>query len=164
VSPHTTIKEKFVKKKNGISKFCASLLIAPMVMALAGSAHGNSIGKDEVNIRSQPSLNSDILFTLPLGYPIEIEKEADNWAFFRDWQDNTGWVYKPLISDTKTAVILVDKANVRSAASPKATVVASAVLGEIYTILTREGNWVKLGYYHGGTALGWIRDDLVFGD
>ncbi|MGD9948039.1 MAG: SH3 domain-containing protein [Desulfobulbus sp.] len=150
--------------RNLFSTVRACILIAPMVLGLAGSLEAKSIGKDQVNIRSNASLNSKIIFTVPLGYPIKVEKEANNWSFFHDWQNNSGWVYNPLISDIDTAVILVDKANVRSQATLKSKVAAIVEMGEIYTILAKSGNWVKLGYYHGGSELGWIRDDLVFGD
>lgn len=142
----------------------ACLLIAPMVLGLAGSLEAKSIGKDQVNIRSGPNLKSKVIFSAPLGYPIKIEKQSNKWSFFRDWQNNTGWVYDPLISDIDTAVILVEKANVRSQPTTSSKVMAIAEMGEIYTILSKNGNWVKLGYYHGGSELGWIRDDLIFGD
>jgi len=58
----------------------------------------------------------------------------------------------------------VEKANIRSAASVNSNVVASATQGEIYTILAKEGDWIKLGYYQSGTVVGWIRNDLVFGN
>ena len=146
-----------------ISLFRTSLLAAPLCLALAGSAEAKSIGKDQVNIRSEPSTSSAVLFTAPLGYPIKIQKENGDWVYFRDWQNNTGWVHKPLVSNVTTAVVLVDKANIRSSANTKASVVATAEMGEIYTILGREGNWVKLGYYHSGTEAGWMRNDLLFG-
>lgn len=140
------------------------LLLTPLILALAGSTHGKSIGKDQVNIREQPNLNSPILFTAPLGYPIEIKKESGKWIYLNDWQNNNGWVYKSLVSDIDTAVILVDKANIRSTASLNASVVTTAKLGEIYSILAKDNNWVKLGYYESGTTVGWIRDDLIFGE
>lgn len=146
------------------SFFRAGLCLSSLFFAFAATADGKSIGQDNVNIREQPGMNSTVLFTVPLGYPIKIKKEEGNWIFFHDWQDQNGWVYKPLVSDIDTAVILVDKANIRSAATHRATVVANAKQGEIYTILSKKNNWVKLGYYYDGTAVGWIRDDLIFGE
>ena len=52
----------------------------------------------------------------------------------------------------------------RSEPSVKSKAMAIAEMGEIYKILSKNGNWVKLGYYHGGSEVGWIRDDLVFGE
>lgn len=147
-----------------LSILCACFLIIPALVMHPGSAWAKSIGRDQVNIRSGPSLTSGIAFHAPLGYPVKIEKEKGKWAFFRDWENNTGWVYKPLICDIETAVILVESANVRSSAGKKYAVVAKAKRGQIYKVLARNGNWVHLGYYFGGEAVGWVRSDLVFGE
>nr|WP_320013225.1 SH3 domain-containing protein [uncultured Desulfobulbus sp.] len=150
--------------QNLLSSLRACLLIAPLVLGLSCTLEAKSIGKDQVNIRSNPSTKSKILFSAPLGYPISIEKESKDWVFFKDWQNNKGWVYKPLVSNIDTAVILVEKANVRSQPTVKSKAMAIAEMGEIYKILSKSGNWVKLGYYHGGSEVGWIRDDLIFGE
>jgi hypothetical protein len=43
-----------------------------------------SIGKDRVNIHSKPNLNSEVVFEAFLGYPIEVEKQKNNWVYFTD--------------------------------------------------------------------------------
>ncbi len=153
-----------MKNKQYIFSFRACLLAAPIILALSSPAGAKSIAKDQVNIRSKPSLSSEIIFTAPLGYPIKIEQEANNWSFFHDWQNNRGWVYKPLVSDIETAVVVVDKANIRNASNTRSQVVSTAEQGEIYKILAKKGDWVRLGYYHGGAEVGWIHSDLVFGE
>ncbi len=139
------------------------LLATPLIFSLAGSVNAKSIGKDQVNIREQPNTNSPVLFIAPLGYPIKIVKESNGWVYFKDWQNNNGWVHKPLISNIDTAVIIVEKANIRSTSNTSGSVVANAEFGEIYTIQARAKNWVKLGYYESGATVGWIRTDLIFG-
>jgi hypothetical protein len=42
--------------------------------------------------------------------------------------------------------------------------VAEVSEGEIYKILKRSGQWIEIGYYHGSDSVGWIRNDLVFGE
>ena len=158
------IKEYPVKYRLLLQTLRSSLIIAPLTLGLACTLEAKSIGRDQVNIRSGPSLNSNILSTVPLGYPIKVEKETNNWSYFHDWQQKNGWVHSTLVSDIETAVILVEKANIRSDAGMNGKVEATAAQGEIYKILEKEGNWVKLGYYHGGETLGWIRDDLIFGE
>ncbi len=68
------------------------------------------------------------------------------------------------MSDINTAVVLADKANVRSSASVRSPVVLNVAMGEIYRVLKKKDNWVELGYYDSNTTIGWIRDDLVFGE
>ena len=140
------------------------LLVTSLMVSVSSGVEAKSIGKDQTNIRSAPSLKSSIVFTAPMGYPIKIEKEANNWCFFRDWQNNTGWVYKPLVSNVQTAVISSENVNIRQSATTSSPVVGTAEMGEIYKILGQKKNWVELGYYHGGSKFGWIRNDLIFGE
>ena len=70
--------------RNLLSTVRACLLIAPLVLCLSGTLEAKSIGKDQVNIRSNPNTKSKILFSAPLGYPISIEKESKDWVFFTD--------------------------------------------------------------------------------
>lgn len=134
-----------------------ALLASPPITA------AKSIAKDEVNVRSGPSLKSSVLYKAPLGYPIQIEKENGEWAYFRDWVDNRGWVHKDMISNIRTAVVSVKKANIRSGPGTRNRIVAEAGEGEIYKVFQRKGDWIQIGYYHGEEPLGWVRNDMVFG-
>lgn len=142
---------------------CACLLMGASLLAPAW-CHAKSIAKDQVNLRTGPSQDSEILLIAPQGYPIQVVKKSGQWTQFRDWQDNLGWVYSPLVSNIDTAVIQVEKANIRTSAGTSSSVAATAAMGEIYRILGRKGHWIQLGYYETDTPLGWIRADLVFGE
>lgn len=144
--------------------FRTGLFAAILLLLVAQAAPARSIAKDETNIRSGPNLQSEILFTVPRGYPIEVQERSGEWTRFQDWQGNSAWVYSSLVSDVNTAVILVDKANIRSTGATSAAVAAVAEIGEIYKVLSKKGDWVQLGYYNTGSPVGWIRHDLVFGE
>jgi SH3-like domain-containing protein len=144
--------------------FC---LVAALFMMLVGpvcAATMQSIGKDQVNVRSKPDLNSEVLFELFLGYPIQVEKQQNNWVYFTDWKNQAGWVFKPLVSKTQTAVILADSANIREGPSLKKPVVRKASKGDIYKIFGEKDDWVQVGFYLENEKIGWIRDDLVWGE
>ena len=123
-----------------------------------------SIGKDGVMVRSGPSLQHQVLFRASLGYPVEIKEKKGDWVLIRDWEGDTGWVFEPMISEIRTAVIKAEIANIRSAPGTDGDLKAKAHKGEIYKILDRKDNWLKLGYYHDGVEAGWIRQDLLFGE
>ena len=144
--------------------FRTGLFAAILLLLVAQAAPARSIAKDETNIRSGPNLQSEILFTVPRGYPIEVQERSGEWTRFQDWQGNSAWVYSSLVSDVNTAVILVDKANIRSTGATSAAVAAVAEIGEIYKVLSKKGDWVQLGYYDSTAPVGWIRHDLVFGE
>lgn len=139
-----------------LSVVCLSVPVSASTM--------QSIGKDLVNVRSKPNMSSEVLFQAFLGYPIEIEKQQNNWVYCTDWKDNSGWIYKPLISKTQTAIILVDDANIRKGPSLRKPVVMKASQGEIYKVFGEKGDWVKIGYYLENEVVGWVRQDLVWGD
>ena len=122
-----------------------------------------SIGKDAVNIRKGPSLDSGVLYETHLGYPIEIDKTQGDWVRFKDWEGTVGWVYKPLISDIKTAVVIGDEVNVRKGPGSQHDVVKKVAKGEVYKVVGRKGEWVKIAYYIEGEEIGWIRNDLLWG-
>jgi SH3-like domain-containing protein len=144
--------------------FC--LAVASVVLSVSPVLASNmqSIGKERVNVRSKPNVNSEVVFEAFLGYPIHIEKQQNNWVYVTDWKNNTGWVYKPLVSRTQTALVLVEDANIRKGPSLKRAVVMQASKGEIYKIFDEKGEWVKVGYYLENEVIGWIRQDLVWGD
>jgi SH3-like domain-containing protein len=143
---------------------CLTVVSVLLLVSSVLASNMKSIGRDRVNVRSKPNLNSEVVFEASLGYPIQIEKQKNNWVYFTDWKNNTGWVYKPLISRTQTALIMVEDANIRKGPSLRRPVVKQASKGEIYKIFDEKGEWVKVGYYLENEVIGWIRQDLVWGE
>jgi SH3-like domain-containing protein len=142
-------------------------LAVASVVLLVGPVFGSSmqsIRKDSVNVRSNPDLNAEVVFQASLGYPVQIEKQKSDWVYCTDWKSQAGWVYKPLVSKTQTAVVLVEDANIRKGPSLRKPVVMQADKGEIYKIFGEKGEWVKVGYYLENEVIGWIRQDMVWGD
>jgi uncharacterized protein YgiM (DUF1202 family) len=140
------------------------ILILVNLLAVPGWARTQSIGKDQVNVRSQPSLKGHVVFRAPIGYPVEIKRRKGKWVLIQDWEGDAGWVFMPLLSNFQTAVVLVDNANVRCSPGIRHGVTTQVHRGEIYKVLERKGEWIKVGYYFEGNEIGWIRQDLIFGD
>jgi uncharacterized protein YgiM (DUF1202 family) len=134
-----------------------------IIFAAQASAATKSVARDNVNVRSGPSLQHTTIFKATLGYPLVVLRTEGKWLYCKDWEGDSGWVYKPLLSDMETVIVQVEKANVRSSAGTRNGVVASANKGEIYKLLERKGDWVRIGYYSNGEPLGWVRKDLLFG-
>ena len=142
------------------------LVVASVVLSVSPvlASSMQSIRKDSVNVRSKPDLNAEVVFQASLGYPVQIEKQKRNWVYCIDYKNQAGWVYKPLLSETQTAVVLVEEANIRKGPSLRKPIVMQASKGEIYKIFDEKDEWVKVGYYLENEEIGWIRQDLVWGD
>jgi uncharacterized protein YgiM (DUF1202 family) len=137
-------------------------LILLTVPAWASTA---SIGQDKVNVRKAPSLKSEVIFQAHLGYPVELEKTKGKWVQIKDWQDNTGWVYRPLVNrKIQTAVVVPEQVNVRKGPGLGYPVVTQVECGEVYKIFKEKKGWVQVGYYVENQEIGWIRKDLVWGE
>jgi uncharacterized protein YgiM (DUF1202 family) len=155
----------FISRRTFMGKISVfTVLWLSLAISTAWPATMASIAKDQVNVRSQPSLKAEVVFQAGLGLPIKIEKQQKDWVYFQDWQDKTGWVYKPLVSKIQTAVITADSVNIRKGPSLHEAVVKQADKGEIFKIFGEKGRWVKIGWYLDNEVIGWVRDDMVWGE
>ncbi|MFP5212391.1 MAG: SH3 domain-containing protein [Acidobacteriota bacterium] len=152
-----------MKRADGKLISWASVVMG-LTLAFPGVACAESICKNQVNVRSGPSLQSDVIYQAPLGYPIKIEEKRKDWVLFRDWENNMGWAHRSIVSVIDTVVLLADNVNVRSSAGLKYDVVGKAMRGQIYKVISRSDEWVQLAYYANDEPFGWVRSDLVFGD
>lgn len=124
-----------------------------------------SIGKEKVNVRSAPNHEAEVLFQAHLGYPVELSKTKGNWVQIKDWQENVGWIFRPLVNQkVRTAVVLPDRVNIRKGPGLKYQVTTQAKGGEVYKILEENKSWVRIGYYLENEEVGWIRKDMVWGE
>jgi SH3-like domain-containing protein len=140
----------------------AALALLAWLAAPAAATMG-SIGKELVNLRTGPGFKFPVAFQGELGYPLQLEQKRGKWLGVRDWKGRSGWLYRPLFSETQTVIILAETANVRAAANRKSRVVAQAAKGEIYKVVARRSHWVKIAYYLENETLGWIYQNLVWG-
>jgi uncharacterized protein YgiM (DUF1202 family) len=141
-----------------------TLIWSSLWLAAAWASTMSSIAKERVNVRSQPGLRSQVLFQAGLGYPVEVEKRQQEWVYIHDWQERAGWVNKSLLSKVQTAVVAVDHANIRKGPAVGKPVVMQASKGDIFKVFGEKGHWVKVGYYLENEVIGWVREDLVWGD
>jgi len=129
------------------------------------SAFMASIGKEDVNVRNAPSLDAKVLFQVPFGYPVEVTQTKDTWVEIKDYENDTGWVYQPLINrKVQTVLVLEDRVNVRQGPGLNYKVVDQVKHGNIYKLFEEKGQWVKIGFYLENKEIGWVRNDLVWGE
>jgi SH3-like domain-containing protein len=138
---------------------CMLMLVGPALASMA------SIGKKNVNVRNAPSPNAAVIFQTHLGYPVEVKQTKGSWVQIKDWDDNIGWVYYPLLNrNVQTVLVIPDLVNIRQGPGLKYRVVEQAEGGKIYKLLEEKGQWVKIGYYLENEEVGWVRSDMVWGE
>lgn len=139
------------------------LVLAVLISSNAVSwATTMSIKSDNVCIRSGPGTDCPVLYQAFKGYPVRVLSSRGNWARVTDFENDTGWVYRPLLLKTRTVITTHDGVNVRSGPGLRYGIRAKADYGTVFRVLRKQGNWVKVRDCQGIT--GWIHRKLLFGD
>ena len=131
---------------------CVTKLPLPRFVSLKGN---------EGNARRGPGLTHriDWVFTRS-GMPLRITAEFENWRRVEDFEGAGGWVHYSLLSGSRTALVTLDMAEFRDAATDKATVVAQAETGVIGRILECQPDWCRIAL---DGPRGWVRKTAVWG-
>lgn len=65
-----------------------------------------SLKSKKVNVRVGPGTAYPVEWTyVKRRLPVEIYQEYGNWRRIRDWEGNDGWVFGPLLSGRRTALV-----------------------------------------------------------
>lgn len=121
-----------------------------------------SVDRPEINMRDGPGTQHTALWSLVRGYPLEVLGRKGNWYRVRDFERDTGWVYRPLTSTKKPHHIVKSKvANVRSGPGTRYRVIGKAVYGEVLRTLEKRDGWVKVS--QSGGSSGWVARRLLWG-
>ncbi len=120
-----------------------------------------SVAGSTVNMRAAPSTNSEVLWELHKGYPLEVLGEKDGWVQVRDFENDRGWVLKSLTGNAPHHVVSNTTANIRSGPGTNHNLVATAQRGELLRTLEKRGDWVRIERASG--QVGWISKPLLWG-
>ena len=112
------------------------------------------------NIRSEPDSKSNILWKVEKYYPIFVIKKSDSWYYFRDFEDDRGWVHKTLVGNVPSVITKKDLCNIRSGPSTKDKILFSVEKGIPFKVLEKKGRWLHVEHSDGDR--GWIFGALVW--
>jgi SH3-like domain-containing protein len=140
----------------------------PLLLAVqaAAAAEMVSIAGDDINMRSGPGTEHEILWKIDSGFPVEIVSAKGEWVQVKDFEGSTGWVHKKTTQKMPYMIVKANKGtdqqvNVRSEPNTTANIVATASYGVVFKTLEKKDGWVKVE--HGQGVTGWVDGRLLWG-
>lgn len=136
--------------------------LAATVSIFVGSAvaaENVSVAKDGVNIRSGPDTSYDVIYELPMGYPLQVLSEKGNWKKIVDFEGDKGWIYSSLVSKDPYVIVTAKEANVRSGPGTNNGKVGNVTREVILRKTGSQGDWIKISHPE---LSGWIHRKLVW--
>ena len=112
------------------------------------------------NIRSDASLTSEVLHTVPPGYPVAILERRADWLLVEDFWGRKGWVYASLVIEPKTVIVKVFKGNLRSGPSLKDDIIVQLDHGTIMAVLESNEEWLKVS--NSAELTGWLHHTVIW--
>lgn len=136
-------------------------LLLPLAIQAAPSREMVSVERPKVNMRSGAGTNHEVTWILGRGYPLEVIGRSGKWLKVRDFESDTGWVYRPLTGRKPHMIVKSKVANIRSGPGTRNRVVGRAEYGEVVRTLENRQGWAKIRNENG--LVGWISRKLLWG-
>lgn len=98
--------------------------------------------------------------------PTQNPFQKGNWIKVKDFENDSGWVYKDYVSSKPHMIVKVNKGkkkkiNLRSGPGVKYKIVGKAYYGVVFETLEQKKGWAKIKHESGLT--GWIKRSLLWG-
>lgn len=128
--------------------------------------HGVITG-NSLNVRVSPDTTSEVIGKLNTGTTVDILSQANDWTEI-SFQGKNAWVSSQYIqagqknkeekqeakTENSQGTITASSLNVREEPSLNGDIVGSVTMGEAFTILKEENNWINIELSNGTT--GWV--------
>ena len=109
-----------------------------------------------------PSAKSKPLFVALTGTPVELVVSLDGWSKVRDSNGDLTWIEKKHVSEKRTVMVRVDRAQIRAAADDKAALTFEAERDVVLDLLeVQPAGWVKVRHRDGQD--GFLKATQVWG-
>jgi SH3-like domain-containing protein len=119
-----------------------------------------SVAGMDVNLRSGPGTRYPAEWRLDRGYPLKVVGRRGSWLEVVDFENDRGWIHRPLTATTPYHVVKAAVANMRSQPTTRGRIVARLVRGDVLKTLQHSGGWVKL---QRDGVRGWVARRLLWG-
>jgi SH3-like domain-containing protein len=112
------------------------------------------------NIRSDAALTSEVLRSVPPGYPVAVLERQTDWALVEDFRQRKGWVFAPLLTEPGTVIIKVYKGNLRSGPGLTDDIIVQLDHGTVMSVVETRGDWLMVSDSENVT--GWLHRKVIW--
>jgi uncharacterized protein YgiM (DUF1202 family) len=112
------------------------------------------------NIRSDAALTSDVLRSVPPGYPVAVLERQADWVLVEDFRQRKGWVFAPLLTEPGTVIIKVYKGNLRSGPGLTDDIIVQLDHGTVMSVVETRGDWLMVSDSENVT--GWLHRKVIW--
>ncbi|RUM39947.1 MAG: peptide-binding protein [Desulfocapsa sp.] len=149
------------------SLYSLCIFLFTFVLISSASARMVSVVGEKVQLRSGPGTKYSAKWQYGDGYPLKIIKQQGKWLKVKDFENDTGWIYKKYINKTPHMIVKVNKGkkrkiNIRSGPGTKYKIVGQAYYGVVFKTVSQKSGWAKVKHEESGIT-GWIKRSLLWG-
>ena len=138
-----------------IAGFCLAFAAAPALAEMV------SIKGSVVNMRSGPGTNTEVLWELERGYPLQVLQRKGSWLKVRDFENDTGWVARAFTGKTPHHIVKAGIANIRSGPGTGYRIVGKAERYDLTRTRGAKSGWIRVEGRDG--IKGWMSKRLLWG-
>ncbi len=127
-----------------------------------------SLAKNIVNVRTGPDGKYPIMWVFKkAGLPVKVIAEYKDWRKIVDSEGAAGWIWGPLLSSKRTALIIVEQQNLLKGPDSGQPVAVIAEAGVVGKIRRCEYGWCELdvdgftGWLKQGSFWGTLDEELL---
>lgn len=137
------------------------------IMLAAGAAvpsaaqEFRAVGVNAAVLYDAPSAKANKLYILNRGYPVEVVVVVEGWVKVRDASGDLNWIDSKALTDRRTVMVKVPRAQVHRSADEAAPLVFQAQQHVILELVDVAGAWLRVKHQDGQT--GYIRASEVWG-
>ncbi|MBN2808154.1 MAG: SH3 domain-containing protein [Deltaproteobacteria bacterium] len=143
------------------SIFALTFLVLTFILSLpVAAAQRMAVKVDLANVRSAPDKNAEIVWQVTRYHPFQILETQGDWYKCKDFEGDSGWIYKSLLNRTTTVITIKENCNVRSGPGAKNPVIFIVDREVPLKVLKRQGRWLQIVHEDGDK--GWIHASLVW--
>ena len=122
------------------------------------------INADNINVRSDATVSSEIICTLKKDDRVEVVSLFYEWYKIRLPKSTPSFIKKNLVSnsDGKTAIVAKDNVNIRLHPNESCPIIGKASKNQIINILADKGDWYRIEPID--NSFGWVHKKFITED